>query len=91
VSRNRYATCVLGRHDQVKFRDLPVRENYEWSRFQVDEYALAERVGEVLFSPSHTELAPRQLAEWIVADNFASALPDAATKYLWKRPNRGLR
>ena len=83
VSRNRYANlAVLGRHDQVKFV-ICSREDYEWSRFKLDEYALAERVGEVLFSPSHTELAPRQLAEWIVADNLPVRFQMQLHKYLW--------
>jgi 7-carboxy-7-deazaguanine synthase len=83
VSRNRYANlAVLGRHDQVKFV-ICSREDYEWSRFKLDEYALAERVGEVLFSPSHTELAPRQLAEWIVEDNLPVRFQMQLHKYLW--------
>lgn len=83
VSRNRYANlAVLGQHDQVKFV-ICSREDYEWSRFKLDEYALAERVGEVLFSPSHTELAPRQLAEWIVKDNLPVRFQMQLHKYLW--------
>ncbi len=83
VSRNLYANlAVLGQHDQVKFV-ICSREDYEWSRFKLDEYALAERVGEVLFSPSHTELAPRQLAEWIVADNLPVRFQMQLHKYLW--------
>ncbi|MEH6499495.1 MAG: 7-carboxy-7-deazaguanine synthase QueE [Pseudoalteromonas distincta] len=83
VSRNRYANlAVLGQHDQVKFV-ICSREDYEWSRFKLDEYALAERVGEVLFSPSHTELAPRQLAEWIVEDNLPVRFQMQLHKYLW--------
>jgi len=74
VSRNRYANlAVLGRHDQVKFV-ICSREDYEWSRFKLDEYALAERVG---------ELAPRQLAEWIVADNLPVRFQMQLHKYLW--------
>lgn len=83
VSRNLYANlAALGQHDQVKFV-ICSREDYEWSRFKLDEYALAERVGEVLFSPSHTELAPRQLAEWIVEDNLPVRFQMQLHKYLW--------
>lgn len=83
VGRNLYANlALLGRHDQVKFV-ICNRTDYDWARFKLDEYALADRVGEVLFSPSHAELAPRQLAEWIVEDNLPVRFQMQLHKYLW--------
>lgn len=83
VGRNLYANlALLGRHDQVKFV-ICNRTDYEWARFKLDEYGLADRVGEVLFSPSHAELAPRQLAEWIVEDNLPVRFQMQLHKYLW--------
>ncbi|WOD10299.1 7-carboxy-7-deazaguanine synthase QueE [Pseudomonas sp. NyZ704] len=83
VGRNLYTNlALLGQHDQVKFV-ICSRRDYEWSRFKLDEYALADSVGEVLFSPSHAQLTPRQLAEWIVEDNLPVRFQMQLHKYLW--------
>ncbi len=83
VGRNLYANlALLGEHDQVKFV-ICSRSDYEWARFKLDEYALANSVGEVLFSPSHEQLTPRQLAEWIVEDNLPVRFQMQLHKYLW--------
>ncbi|MFT6464031.1 7-carboxy-7-deazaguanine synthase QueE [Halopseudomonas sp.] len=83
VGRNLYTNlALLGQHDQVKFV-ICSRSDYEWSRFKLDEYALADSVGEVLFSPSHAQLTPRKLAEWIVEDNLPVRFQMQLHKYLW--------
>ena len=53
------------------------RADYEFARDVVAREGLAERCGAVHFSPVHGELAPRQLAEWILARSSARA-PAAA-------------
>ena len=83
VSRNLYGNiALLGPQDQVKFV-LCSRADYDWARFKLDEYALVDRVGEVLFSPSHAELDARELADWIVADNLPVRFQLQLHKYLW--------
>jgi len=83
VARNDYGNVPhLTRNDQVKFV-ICDRADYEWARFKIDEYALAERVSDVLFSPSHGELPPRQLAEWILADRLPVRLQLQLHKLLW--------
>jgi 7-carboxy-7-deazaguanine synthase len=37
----------------------------------------------VLFSPSYTELAPRELAEWIIADKLPVRFQLQLHKQLW--------
>ncbi len=82
-SRNLYSNmAVLGKHDQVKFV-VCSRQDYEWARFKLDEYSLYKRVGDVLFSPSHGQLAPRLLADWIVEDNLPVRFQLQLHKYLW--------
>ncbi|MDP5052230.1 MAG: 7-carboxy-7-deazaguanine synthase QueE, partial [Congregibacter sp.] len=62
VARNDYTNIEhLTSNDQLKFV-ICDRNDYEWARFKLDEYALVQRVSDVLFSPSHEQLAPRQLA-----------------------------
>ena len=81
--RNDYANiALLTPRDQVKFV-ICGREDYEWARFKLDEYQLAERVSDVLFSPSHGELSGRELAEWILGDNLPVRLQLQLHKYLW--------
>jgi 7-carboxy-7-deazaguanine synthase len=83
MQRNDYRNInVLKRQDQVKFV-ICNREDYDWARFKLDEYRLAERVDDVLFSPSHGELAPRELAEWILQDRLPVRLQLQLHKLLW--------
>lgn len=81
--RNRYDNIAhLTRHDQVKFV-IASRKDYEWARFKCDEYHLTERVSDVLFSPVHGALEPRELAEWILADRLHVRMQVQLHKYLW--------
>ncbi len=81
--RNCYDNIAhLTRHDQVKFV-IASRKDYEWARFKCDEYHLISRVGDVLFSPVHKTLEPRQLAEWILADKLHVRMQVQLHKYLW--------
>lgn len=83
VRRNRYENIAeLSGNDQVKFV-LCSREDYDWAVSKLIEYRLDERVGEVLFSPSHHQLAPCELADWIVADNLPVRFQMQLHKILW--------
>ncbi len=68
--------------DQVKFV-ICDRQDYEWARFKLDEYALEGRVSDLLFSPSHGELEGRELAAWILADNLPVRMQLQMHKILW--------
>ena len=48
-----------------------------------DEHDLYSRVADVLFSPSHHELAPRELADWVVADRLPVRMQMQMHKLLW--------
>lgn len=81
--RNLYENIpLLKPEDQVKFV-ICNREDYDWARFKLDELKLAERVNDVLFSPSHTEISPTDLAEWIVDDNLQVRFQLQLHKLLW--------
>ena len=83
VGRNRWENIpLLTPQDQLKFV-LCDRADYDWARFKLDEYQLASRVGEVLFSPSHGQLKPVELAEWILADNLPVRFQLQLHKLLW--------
>lgn len=83
LSRNRYENLAfLDRKDQVKFV-LCSREDYEWARLQIDQHQLAKKVDEILFSPSFTQLASRDLADWIIADNLPVRMQLQLHKLIW--------
>lgn len=83
MARNDYDNVsLLENKDQVKFV-ICDRADYEWARFKLDEYALADQVADVLFSPSHGQLQGRELAEWILQDNLPVRLQLQLHKLLW--------
>ncbi|WP_146906915.1 7-carboxy-7-deazaguanine synthase QueE [Arenimonas daejeonensis] len=82
MHRNRLENLpLLTVHDQVKFVVCD-RADYEWARGMVAEHALPERC-EVLFSPSFGQVAPRELAEWILADKLPVRFQMQLHKQLW--------
>lgn len=82
-ARNRYQNIeLLTRNDQVKFV-ICSREDYDWAVSKLIQYGLAERAGEVLFSPSHQQVNATALADWIVADNLPVRLQLQLHKILW--------
>ena len=83
VARNRPQNiALLARRDQVKFVICDAND-YEWARDQVRQHDLTTRVGEVLFSPSYTQLSPARLAEWILRDRLPVRLQIQLHKVLW--------
>ena len=80
--RNRYEELPrLRPHDLVKFV-ICDRSDYEWSRAKLSELSLPQGCT-VLFSPSHEQLAARDLADWILADRLPVRLQIQLHKYLW--------
>jgi len=73
--------ALLTPHDQVKFV-ICSRDDYEWARSIVIEHGLTARC-DVLVSPSFTQIAPRDLADWIVADRLPVRFQLQLHKVLW--------
>ncbi len=72
---------LLTQKDQIKFV-ICDRADYDWAKGMLVEYQLPERC-EVLFSPSYTQLAARELAEWILADHLPVRFQMQLHKQLW--------
>jgi 7-carboxy-7-deazaguanine synthase len=73
--------------DLVKFV-ICDRADYEWAREFVAARGLAARV-QVLFSPGHGRVQPRELAEWILADRLPVRFQLQLHKVLWgEEPGR---
>lgn len=82
VDRNRWANLpLLNAQDQIKFV-ICSRADYDWAKAIVAEHGLAER-HTVLFSPSASQVAARELADWIVADRLPVRFQMQLHKLLW--------
>jgi 7-carboxy-7-deazaguanine synthase len=82
MARNLYDNIPhLTAQDQVKFV-ISDRHDYDWSVGQITQQNLASRC-EVLFSPVHGKLDPRELADWILADQLAVRFQLQLHKILW--------
>ena len=82
AARNRYSNLqYLQSQDQIKFV-LCDRQDYDWAVALLKQHALAD-ICEVLFSPVHGQLEPRQLADWILADQLPVRFQLQLHKLLW--------
>lgn len=82
MHRNRLENIpCLNTRDQVKFV-LADREDYLWAKQQLRDHALVDHC-EILFSPVHGSLAPRELAEWILEDRLAVRFQIQLHKFIW--------
>ncbi|HEY6985946.1 MAG TPA: 7-carboxy-7-deazaguanine synthase QueE [Rhodanobacteraceae bacterium] len=82
VARNLWSNLDhVGARDQIKIV-IADRADYEWARARIAEHALADRC-QVLLSPVHAELAPRELAEWILEDRLPVRFQLQLHKVLW--------
>ncbi len=82
VTRNRLENLELLRADeQIKFV-VCSREDFEWSRDLMGSRSLDQRCT-VLFSPSHGQVEPRELAQWILEERLPVRLQVQLHKYLW--------
>jgi 7-carboxy-7-deazaguanine synthase len=92
---------TLTSQDEVKFV-LADRTDYEFAREFMARHDLARRVKAVLFSPafqkdaaggrdtSHCLLDPRELAEWMLADDVPARLGLQIHKFIWDPALKGV-
>jgi 7-carboxy-7-deazaguanine synthase len=92
---------ALTLHDEIKFV-LSSRNDYEFAREFTYRHNLGKRVNAVLFSPafrkdaagardsSHCLLDPRELAEWMLADNVQARLGMQLHKFIWDPAVKGV-
>ena len=82
VARNLWSNLdAVTTRDQIKIV-LADRADYDWAVSALREHELPARC-EVLFSPVHGKLAPRELAEWILADALDVRMQLQLHKLLW--------
>jgi len=82
AAKNRWGNLQqLAAKDQIKFV-LCDRDDYEWAKQKLADFELLNRF-EVLFSPVQGELAPAELADWIIQDNLLVRFQLQLHKILW--------
>lgn len=80
--RNRWENLAhLNERDEIKFV-ICDRADYEWARQIVRERGL-DRICSVLFSPSQAQVAPADLADWVLADVLPVRFQLQLHKVLW--------
>lgn len=80
--------AVLGGDDEVKLV-ICGRDDYEWARGLVRDGRLPAGVP-VTFSPSFGAVAPRELAEWILADRLPVRFQIQLHKVVWPEAEGGV-
>jgi 7-carboxy-7-deazaguanine synthase len=87
---------LLSHNDEVKFV-ISSRKDYEFAREFTKKHQLSERVRQVLFSPVFDDpegkwkgLEPKQLVEWILADDLPVRLGLQLHKFVWHPSTRGV-
>ncbi len=92
---------ALRPHDEIKFV-VSDRIDYEFARDFTRQHDLAARVFAVIFSPafaqaatgardvSHCLLDPRELAEWMLADDLPARLGLQLHKFIWDPATKGV-
>jgi len=89
-ARNLYANIDhLGPGDEVKFV-LGSREDYEWTRGQIHEHRLADRVAAVLLSPVFGKIDPRDIVDWMLEDKVPARFQLQMHKFIWEPRARGV-
>jgi 7-carboxy-7-deazaguanine synthase len=89
-ARNRYENlALLGARDQLKIV-ISHRADYEWARDLITKEQVIGRAGEVLLSPVHGELDPRELVAWTLEDALNVRVQLQLHKYIWGRDAQGV-
>jgi 7-carboxy-7-deazaguanine synthase len=92
---------TLTSRDEVKFV-ISDRDDYEFARAFAADHQLCARVSSVILSPafgkeasgardtSHCLIDPRELAEWMLADNVQARLGLQLHKFIWDPAVKGV-
>ena len=87
---------AVDQKDEIKFV-IASRRDYDFARDFTARHGLAQRVGQVLFSPVFADpegrwpgLSARELAEWILADGLPVRLGLQLHKFIWDPAMKGV-
>lgn len=90
AAKNRWENLAhLTQRDEVKFV-LKDRADYAWARDVVQRENLAVRVHQVLVSPVHGALDPKDLVAWVLEDKLPVRVNLQLHKYIWGAEAQGV-
>ena len=78
----------LTARDEVKYV-ISDRSDFQWALALIKRYNL-EQISNILMSPAHQALHPRELAEWIIQEKLNARLQLQLQKYIWPDKMRGV-
>jgi len=78
----------LSQKDEIKFV-INHKQDFDWSCSVVREYDLLNRA-QVLFSPVHNEMDPKQLVDWILGSGLQVRFQIQIHKAIWGSEVRGV-
>lgn len=76
-------------YDQLKFV-IETHEDYEFAKSSIKEIPHNLPMDNILFSPAHEKLKPRDLSQWILKDNLKVRLHLQMHKIIWPDIQRGV-
>ncbi len=89
LKKNDYRNLeIASPNDEIKFV-LGSRLDYDWAKKVIEEYRLTEKLT-VLMSVVFGDLAPQELAEWILADRLKVRFQLQMHKFIWSPETRGV-
>ncbi len=80
---------LLGSRDEVKFV-IGDRADYDYAKTVMARGDWAIKVAAILFSPVYGQLAPADLAAWVLADRLPVRVQLQVHKYIWEPGTRGV-
>jgi 7-carboxy-7-deazaguanine synthase len=88
--RNDYGNLnYLAQTDELKFV-IGDRIDFDWACDLIRRYALADRVGQILFSPVHQKVSYADLADWVLNCGLPARLQLQLHKIIWPHIPRGV-
>jgi 7-carboxy-7-deazaguanine synthase len=82
-------TALRRDRDEVKFV-IASQRDYEWSRDVIRTYTLEDKCRAILMSPVFGSIEPRQIVEWILADDLPVRFQLQLHKFIWAPHAKGV-
>tara|TARA_B100002052_G_scaffold254825_1_gene244636 strand:+ start:143 stop:778 length:636 start_codon:yes stop_codon:yes gene_type:complete len=77
----------IQQHDEIKFV-ISNLDDYKWVKDKLKKYNFKNNT--ILFSPTHNQLDPKILSEWILKDGLNVRVQLQLHKYIWDADTKGV-
>ena len=74
-------------HDEIKFV-ISNLDDYKWVKDKLKKYNFKNNT--ILFSPTHNQLDPKRLSEWVLKDGLNVRVQLQLHKYIWDADTKGV-